>query len=102
MTEPLGIEEVRHVARLARLALSDEELETCREQLATIIDYVDRLRKLDVDDVEPLAHPLPLVNRLDDDAVEPPLSVEAVRANAPAMEGDHIAVPRVIDAGDGA
>ena len=55
-------EEVQHVARLARLHLTDEEAERMREQLDAILAYIDKLRELDVEGVEPTAHAVPLIN----------------------------------------
>ena len=80
-------EEVQHVARLARLALTDEELERMREQLDAILAYIDKLRELDVEGVEPTSHAVPLVNVMRDDEITPVLSQEAALANAPDRAG---------------
>jgi len=90
-------EEVQHVARLARLHLSDEELERMREQLDAILAYVDKLRELDVEGVEPTSHAVPLVNVMRDDAVTPCLSQDAALANAPDRAGEFFRVPRIIE-----
>ena len=90
-------EEVRHVARLARLALTDEELEPMREQLDAILAYIDKLRELDVEGVEPTAHAVPLVNVMRDDELAPSLSQEAALANAPDRAGELFRVPRIIE-----
>lgn len=93
----LSLDDVRHVARLARLRLADDDLERYREQLATVLDHIHALSGLDVADVEPLAHPTDATNRLDDDEVAPPLPVEAILAIAPAVEDRYLAVPKVLD-----
>ena len=90
-------EEVEQVARLARLHLSDEELERMREQLAAILAYVDKLRELDVEGVEPTSHAVPMVNVMRDDENTPCLPQEAALANAPDRAGDFFRVPRIIE-----
>lgn len=90
-------DEVRHVARLARLHLSDEELERMRAQLDAILAYVDKLRELDVEGVEPTSHAVPLLDVMRDDDVGPCLSQEAALANAPDRAGEFFRVPRIIE-----
>ena len=90
-------EEVQHVARLARLALTDEELERMREQLDAILAYIDKLRELDVEGVEPTSHAVPMVNVMRDDDIAPVLSQEAALANAPDRAGELFRVPRIIE-----
>ena len=90
-------EEVQHVARLARLHLSDDEVERMRQQLDAILAYIDKLRELDVEGVDPTAHAVPLVNVMRDDALVPPLSQEAALANAPDRAGEFFRVPRIIE-----
>jgi len=90
-------EEVQHVARLARLSLTDEELERMREQLDAILAYIDKLRELDVEGVEPTSHAVPLVNVMRDDEVTPVLPQEAALANAPDRAGEFFRVPRIIE-----
>lgn len=93
----LSREEVRHVARLARLHLSDEELERMGEQLDAILAYVDKLRELDVEGVEPTAHAVPLVDVMRDDEVAPCLPQETALHNAPDRAGEFFRVPRIIE-----
>lgn len=96
---PLTLEDVRHVARLARLRPSEADIDSYRASLASILDYVALLEKLDVDGVEPLTNPTPgpmSGNRLDHDEPRPPLALDALRRNAPLMEGPFVAVPKVI------
>jgi aspartyl-tRNA(Asn)/glutamyl-tRNA(Gln) amidotransferase subunit C len=90
-------EEVQHVARLARLHLTDEELERMRQQLDAILAYVDKLRELDVEGVEPTAHAVPLVNVMRDDELAPSLSQDAALANAPDRAEKFFRVPRIIE-----
>ena len=90
-------EDVLNVARLARLHLTDEEAERMREQLDAILAYVDKLRELDVDGVEPTAHAVPLVNVMRDDGLVPSLPQEAALHNAPDRAGEFFRVPRIIE-----
>jgi aspartyl-tRNA(Asn)/glutamyl-tRNA(Gln) amidotransferase subunit C len=87
--------DVVHVARLARLELSDDELERMREQLAAILDAVGKVAELDLEGVEPTAHPLDLVNVLADDLPRPCLTREEALANAPDPEDGFFGVPAV-------
>jgi aspartyl-tRNA(Asn)/glutamyl-tRNA(Gln) amidotransferase subunit C len=86
-------EEVLHVAGLARLDLSEDEIERFQEQLNAIIEAVGKVAELDLSDVEPTAHPLDLVNAWAEDEPRPSLSVEEALANAPDREGDFFRVP---------
>jgi aspartyl-tRNA(Asn)/glutamyl-tRNA(Gln) amidotransferase subunit C len=93
----LAAEEVRWVAQLARLELSDGELTALTSQLSAIVDYVAQLRQIDTNAVEPLAHPLPLQNVFRDDEPAPSLSVDAALGNAPDRRGDFYGVPAVLE-----
>ena len=84
---------VRHVAHLARLALTDEEVERLGGQLNAILAAVAKVSELDLADVEPTSHPLDLVNVWAEDVPRPSLPPEDVFANAPAREGDFFRVP---------
>lgn len=97
MPEPLSLDEVRHVARLARLRLDDDHLQAYRRQLSSVLDHIARLTELDTAGVEPMAHPTGLVNRLDEDVPAAPMPIEPLLANAPAVEGRYLAVPKVLD-----
>ena len=90
-------EEVEQVARLARLHLSDDELERMREQLDAILAYVDKLQELDVEGVEPTSHAVPMVNVMRDDELGACLPQEAALANAPDRAGEFFRVPRIIE-----
>ncbi len=86
-------DEVMHVARLARLALTDDEVERFREQLSAILEAVGKVAELDLSEVEPTAHPLELVNVLGEDVPRPSLPLEEALANAPEREGAFFRVP---------
>jgi aspartyl-tRNA(Asn)/glutamyl-tRNA(Gln) amidotransferase subunit C len=94
-------DEVRWVAHLARLDLSDAELETMTRQLAAIVGYVDQLQQIDTEGVEPLAHALAVSNVFRDDELVPSLSVDEALANAPdrrdARGDSFYSVPAVLD-----
>jgi aspartyl-tRNA(Asn)/glutamyl-tRNA(Gln) amidotransferase subunit C len=92
---PMAIseDEVRHVARLARLTLTDDEVARFGEQLSAILEAVGTVAELDLADVEPTAHPLDLANVLADDVPQPSLSVEDALANAPDPEDGFFGVP---------
>jgi aspartyl-tRNA(Asn)/glutamyl-tRNA(Gln) amidotransferase subunit C len=93
----ISLAEVEHVARLARLDLSPAEKEHLRDQLDTILGYVELLRGVDTSGVEPTAHVLPLANVMRDDEVRPSYPLEAMLANAPAPDGDAFGVPRILE-----
>jgi aspartyl-tRNA(Asn)/glutamyl-tRNA(Gln) amidotransferase subunit C len=86
-------DEVLHVARLARLALTDHELDRLTSELGKILDAVGVVGELDLSDVPPTSHPLDLVNVWDEDVPKDPLPVEDVLANAPAAEKGQFRVP---------
>ena len=86
-------EQVLHIARLSRLALTEDEIERFSGQLSAILDAVGTVAELDLDGVEPTAHPLDLVNVLGDDVPRPSLSVEDALANAPDSEDGFFGVP---------
>lgn len=94
----LQLDQVRHVAKLARLALNEEELHRLGGQLESILQYVTTLEKLDVTHVQPMAHALPLHNVLREDAPGPTLPVEQVLQNAPEADGPFFSVPKVLGA----
>ena len=89
--------DVEHVARLARLALTDAEIDRFTEQLGSILDHAGALSALDLDDVAPTAHPLELVNVLRRDEPRAGLARDEVLAAAPAAEDGRFRVPRILD-----
>ena len=102
MAEAISEEQVRRVATLSRLRLSDEEVHHFTDQLRNVLGYIATLEELDVAGVEPLAHPLDLTNVFREDVEGEPLSVEAALRNAPATEGPFFRVPKVLGDGGGA
>ena len=86
-------EEVLHVAKLARLELSEDEVVRLTEQLGAILEAVSKLSELDLSDVPPTSHPLDLVNAWDEDEPHESLPLEDVLRNAPATEGNLFRVP---------
>ncbi|MDD4626955.1 MAG: Asp-tRNA(Asn)/Glu-tRNA(Gln) amidotransferase subunit GatC [Syntrophomonas sp.] len=92
----LSLEEVNHVATLARLALSEDEKTALAEQLSLILAYVERLNELDTGEIEPLIHILPVFNVLRKDETLPGSSQEEILANAPLVEEGQYKVPRII------
>ena len=86
-------DQVLHVARLARLDLSEEEVERLTDELGAILDAVSKVAELDLTDVPPTSHPLDFVNAWADDEPHESLALGDVFANAPAREGDLFRVP---------
>ena len=93
----LTIEEVRHIAELAKLELTDAEQARFRDQLSAVLDYAASLRALDTSAIPPTATVLPLRTVLRDDTVQPSLSREALLANAPEAEAGCFRVPAVLE-----
>lgn len=93
----ISIKDVEHVAKLARLALNEDEKKLYAEQLSRIIDSFNELNSVNTDGVEPLAHALPIVNVLRDDLVEKSIGREKLMANAPAAERGFFRVPKIGD-----
>ncbi len=94
--------QVRHIAKLARLNLSDAEVHLFAGQLAEILDYFKQLEAVDTKGVEPLAHPLPLTNVVREDESGRSFDTDTALANAPQREGAFFRVPPVLDQGSGA
>ena len=89
-------DEVREVAQLARLRLTDEEVARLAVDLDRMLDYVEALRALDTSAVEPMTHAVPFECPLRQDEVAPSLPVDDVLANAPRREGSFFQVPRIV------
>lgn len=89
--------DIEHVARLARLELTDEEKARLREQLALILEHAAKVGEVAADDVPPTAYAIPRSNVLRPDEITPSLPVEAVLANAPEVEDDRFKVPRIVE-----
>ena len=90
------------VAKLSRLALSEEEITEFSGQLSAIIDYVEKMNGLDTEGIEPLAHSLPITNRFRDDSVKESLGTEKTLANAPQCDAEFFKVPKILDDNSGA
>ena len=86
-------EEVLHVARLARLELTDDEVAKFQEQLSDILEAVSKVSELDLSDVPPTAHPLEIANAWAEDEPHECLTLDEVFANAPDREDDHFRTP---------
>ena len=89
-------EEIAHLARLARLAVTDEELDLYAGQLSDVLDAVAQVQKAPVEDVPPTTHAVPMTNVMRPDAVQPSLPREVVLAGAPAAEDGRFRVPRIL------
>lgn len=96
----LTLDDVKKVAKLARLELPEPTLVKMADQLNRILDYVDQLKQVNTDGVEPLAHPLPVANVFRGDEPLPSLPVDAALQNAPVRAGDFFGVPAVFDSSD--
>ncbi len=90
-------EEVQHVARLARLGLSQDEVARLQQQLSQILEAMRVIDRVDTSTIPPTAQVIPLHTVMRDDIVRPSLPVERVLANAPRREGDYFRVPAVLD-----
>ena len=102
MAKKIDESQVRKVAKLARLDLDDKEVEQFSGELSDIIEYIEKLNELDVEDVEPLAHCLPIHNVFREDVVKPSLENEKAIANAPDRHDGYFKVPKVLDDAGGA
>ncbi len=102
MTKKIDQNQVRKVARLARLELTNEEVEEFTGQLGAILDYVEKMNELDTDNVEPLAHCLAITNVLREDRIKESLGNDKTLANAPQRDGEFFKVPKILDDSSGA
>jgi aspartyl-tRNA(Asn)/glutamyl-tRNA(Gln) amidotransferase subunit C len=94
--ERLTREDVAHVAHLARLDVTDDELDLYTEQLAAVLEHAADIEALDTSGVAPTAHPLPITNVLRDDTVEPSVDRNEVLSQAPAVEDGRFKVPPIL------
>ncbi len=97
MEKKIDQAQVRKVARLSRLELTDAEVEEFTDQLSAILDYVEKMNELDTDNVQPLAHCLPVSNVFRQDCVKQSLGTERTLANAPQRDGEFFKVPKILD-----
>lgn len=96
-SDRISPDDVRHVAKLARLELTDDEVSLFAEQLAAVLDHAADIEALDIGDVPPTAHPVPLRNVLRPDEVRPGVDRDEVLEQAPASEDGRFKVPRILD-----
>ena len=94
---PVSTEQVRHIAKLARIAMSEEEIERLAPELNNILGWVEQLQEVDVSGIEPMTAVIPNALRLRDDVVTDGGIRDDVLANAPAAEHGFFAVPKVIE-----
>ena len=102
MARKIDEPQARKVARLSRLDLTEAEVEEFTGQLSAILDYVEKMNELDTDNVEPLAHCLPVSNVFRADSVKESLGTERTLANAPQRDGEFFKVPKILDDSSGA
>ena len=93
----ITMRDVEHVARLSRLALTDQEKERMRRELDGILSYIDKLRALDTTGVPPTSHAVPMTNVMREDEPRPSLSQDEMLANAPERSGEFFRVPKIIE-----
>ncbi|MFI5377731.1 MAG: Asp-tRNA(Asn)/Glu-tRNA(Gln) amidotransferase subunit GatC [Tepidisphaerales bacterium] len=96
--QKISLDQLRHVAKLSRLAIPEEKLVRFTSQLESILEYVAKIGQVDTSGVEPMAHALPIHNVLREDVARPGLSLEQVLQNAPECDGPFFKVPKVIGA----
>ncbi len=102
MADKIDQEQVRKVAKLSRLDLSDAEVEEFTGQLSAILGYVEKMNELDTENVEPLAHCLAVHNVFREDVARESLGTEKALANAPEHDGEFFRVPKILDDNSGA
>lgn len=92
--------DIDKLAHLARLELTNDEKKAAKSRIESILVYFDRLKEVNVDGVEPSAHPFPVFADLRDDEPGPTLDLKALERNAPKWKDDCVVVPRVVDDGN--
>ncbi len=97
MAKKIDQTQVRKVALLSRLELTEAEVAEFTGQLSAILEYVEKMNELDTDDVQPLAHCLPISNCFRADCVKESLGTEKTLGNAPQRDGEFFKVPKIID-----
>jgi aspartyl-tRNA(Asn)/glutamyl-tRNA(Gln) amidotransferase subunit C len=93
----ITIQEVEHVANLARLVFGEEEKKKLAEQLGRILDFIEQLNELDTEDVEPTSHVIPMKNVVRPDVVRPSLTRDDALANAPSDVDGLFEVPKIVE-----
>ncbi|NLE29511.1 MAG: Asp-tRNA(Asn)/Glu-tRNA(Gln) amidotransferase subunit GatC [Phycisphaerae bacterium] len=102
MSNEISEAQVRHVAKLSRLKLTDEQINLYTRQLGAILEYIKKLNELDTTGVEPMAHVAPLRNVLRDDIAGTGMGIDKVLQNAPDSDPPFFKVPRVLEDSSGA
>jgi aspartyl-tRNA(Asn)/glutamyl-tRNA(Gln) amidotransferase subunit C len=102
MAKKIDESQVRQVAKLSRLDLTDDEVARFSIELSAIVEYIEKLNELDIDSVEPLAHCLPIGNVFRADEIRPSLDTEAALSNAPQRHDEYFKVPKILDDNSGA
>ena len=97
MSKKIDEAQVRKVAKLGRLDLSDKEIADTTIQLSGILEYIEKLNEVDTSNVEPLAHCLPISNVFRADEIKESLGTEKTLANAPQSDKDFFKVPKILD-----
>jgi aspartyl-tRNA(Asn)/glutamyl-tRNA(Gln) amidotransferase subunit C len=97
MAQRISRKDVEKVAKLARLQLSEAEIGQFTNQLGAILEYVEKMNELNTDNVEPLAHCLPVSNVFRADEIKESLGTEKTLANAPDRDGEFFRVPKILD-----
>jgi aspartyl-tRNA(Asn)/glutamyl-tRNA(Gln) amidotransferase subunit C len=94
---PLSKDQVKHVAHLARVGITEEDVERFRHQLSDVLDYFERLDRVDIEGVPPTSHTLPLHNVMREDETEPSYDVDDILANAPNQEERRFRVRAILE-----
>lgn len=102
MGQKIDLQQVKKVAKLSRLDLSESEVTEFAGQLNAILEYVEKLNGLDTEGIEPLAHCLPIHNCFRADEVKESLGTDKTLANAPQQDGKFFKVPKILDGGSAA
>jgi len=97
MPEKIDQSQVKKVAKLSRLELTGEEVDEFAGQLSAILGYIAKMNELNTDNVEPLAHCLPITNVLRKDQIKESLGTEKALANAPQRDGEFFKVPKILE-----
>ena len=93
----ISLEDVQHIANLARLTFNEQEMESYQHQLSRILDYIEKLNQLDTEGVPPTSHVIPIRNVMKPDEKRDLFQREDIIANAPSAEQGYFEVPKVID-----
>lgn len=93
----ITLKDVEHVAKLARLDLSEEEKSKFADQMGKLLDYFNQLKEINTEDIEPMAHPVQAVNVVREDQIVPSCGRDEILKNAPEEEDGYFRVPKIID-----